>query len=200
MRLEIRAQLFDDLPADALNLRAISFPAADGALVGVDEFDQRSLHIVFRDGSKIAAYGRLTIDAPGVFRTWSRGAAQVPSGPDIADLGRCCVHQDYRRLELLRSVCLESLIHSFDLNIAHVNGAHVPGRFLAGTLHDIGFCAAGDCVESFEPNGNKTYQPVSCDLKASAGLWPAQRKLVEDHLATQGVSLRCYPFLSSVGL
>jgi hypothetical protein len=168
MRREISAQCFERIPADALNLRASRFPAPDGSLVGGDEFDDR---------------------APGVFSTWSKGAAEVPSGPDIADLGRCCVHPDYRRLELLRSVGLEGLIHSFSLNMAHVNGAHVPGRFLAASSQDMGFRSVGPCVESFEPNGNKTYQPVSCDLKSSADLWPAHREPVENHLAAHGFSL-----------
>jgi hypothetical protein len=98
MHREIRAQLFDGPPTNALNLRAVGFHAADRTLVEGDEFDERSVHIVFREDSRIAAYGRLTIGAPGIFSTW-KDAVQVPSGSDIADLGRCCVHQDYHRTE-----------------------------------------------------------------------------------------------------
>lgn len=189
MLREIRAEITDRIPSDALSLRAARFPSASGELVGGDSFDERSLHLVFREGSTIAVYGRLTIGIPGVFRTWSRGAAQIPEGVNVADLGRCCVHTDYRRLELLRSVCVEALGYSFHRNLSYVNGTYIPGRFLAGSLHDMGFKAAGPCVESFEPNGNKTYQPVTCDLKESANLWPAQRALVSDFLAKQGFTL-----------
>jgi hypothetical protein len=189
MLREIRAEIVDQIPPDALALRAARFPSASGGLVEGDCFDERSLHIVFREGSTIAVYGRLTIGAPGVFRTWSRGAAQVPEGTDVADLGRCCVHSYYRRLELLRSVCVEALAYSFNRNLSHVNGTYIPGRFLAGSLHDMGFKTSGPCAESFEPNGNKTYQPVTCDLKDSACLWPAQQTLVSDFLAKQGFIL-----------
>jgi predicted GNAT family N-acyltransferase len=191
MHREIRAQLFDRLPADALDLRAVSFPAADGTLVGSDEFDARSLHIVFREDSRIAAYGRLTIGAPGVFRTWSRGAAVLPDGFDVADLGRCCVHPDYRRLELLRAVCVEALIYASEHQIAHANGAYKPGRHLAAMLHEIGYSDCGLPVEEFEPNGNiVTIQPVTCNLRSTIHRWLAQQRLVSEHLAAQGFSLR----------
>jgi hypothetical protein len=187
---ELKADLFDRIPADALNLRASRFPAPNGLLVGKDEFDERSLHLVFREGSEIAGYVRLTIGAPGVFRAWSRGAALIPEGDQVADLGRCCVHPTYRRLELLRSLCVEALIYAFTQNLTHVNGTHIPGRFLATSLHDMGLFPAGPPVESFEPNGSKIYQPVSCSLKSSAHLWLAQRKLVKDHLAAHGFFLK----------
>jgi hypothetical protein len=190
MNREIRAELLDCIPADALNLRATRFPSPDGALVRSDEFDKRSVHIVFREASQIAVYGRLTIGAPGVFRTWSRGTAEIPEGPNVADLGRCCIHPAYSRLELLRSVCVEALAYAFQRNLTHVNGTYVPGRFLAASLHDMGFRATGPCVESYEPNGNKTYQPVTCDLRASAALWQAQREVVSLHLAGHGFFLK----------
>jgi hypothetical protein len=186
---EIRAELYGRIPLDALDLRAERFPAPEGSKVRGDEFDDRSLHIILREGSEIAGYGRLTVGTPGIFRTWSRGAAQIPEGQDVADLGRCCVNPAYRRLELLRSLCVEALIYGFKQNLAHVNGTHIPGRFLATSLHDMGFLPAGPCVESFEPNGRKIYQPVSCQLRSSAALWPAQRKLVADHLGAHGFSL-----------
>jgi hypothetical protein len=189
MLREIIAEIVDQIPADALALRAVRFPSASGERVERDSFDERSLHIIFREGSEIAVYGRLTIGVPGVFRTWSRGAAQIPEGTDVADLGRCCVNPDYRRLELLRSVCVEALAYSFNRKITHVNGTYIPGRFLAGSLHDMGFKTAGPCVESFEPNGNKMYQPVTCDLKESANLWPAQQALVSEFLAKHGFTL-----------
>jgi hypothetical protein len=131
MSREIRAELFDRIPADALDLRTSRFPASDGSLVGSDEFDERSLHVVFREAAQFAAYVRLTIGAPGVFRTWSQGAAAIPEGPEVADLGRCCVHPAYKRLELLRSACVEALVYSFKRNLTHVNGTHVPVTKLA---------------------------------------------------------------------
>jgi hypothetical protein len=68
-----------------------------------------------------------------------------------------------------------------------VNGAHIPGRFLAGTLHSLGFRQSGKPVKEFEPNGNTvTIQPVTCDLKTSAHEWAAQRIFCIDHLAANG--------------
>jgi hypothetical protein len=189
MLREIGAEIFDHIPAAALVLRAARFPAPSGELIGCDEFDERSLHIVFREGPAIAGYVRLTIGAPGVFRTWSRGTAKIPEGREVADLSRCCVNPAYRRLELLRSLCVEALIFAYERKLVYVNGTHVPGRFLATSLHDIGFRASGPCVESFEPNGKKIYQPLTCCLESSAGLWAAQQQLVANHLAVHGYSL-----------
>jgi hypothetical protein len=71
-----------------------------------------------------------------------------------------------------------------------VNGAHIPGRFLAGTLHALGFRKSGKPVEEFEPNGNTVIiQPVTCALKESAGGWTAQRALCIAHLAVRGFTL-----------
>ncbi len=168
----ITAELFSSIPT-ALALRSSRFPSSDGKLVGIDEFDARSLHIVFREASQIAAYGRLTTGAPGVFRTWSREAAQIPEEEEVADLGRCCVQPEYARLELLRSVRVEAFVYCLSQKLGHVNGTHIPGRNLVGSLHEMGFRAAGPCVESFEPNGNKMNQPVTCELKESMDMWPA---------------------------
>jgi hypothetical protein len=90
-------------------------------------------------------------------------------------------------MELLRLVCLEGLMYALTSSMRVVNGAYIPGRFLAGTLHELGFCESGTPVDEFEPNGNRvTIQPVTCDLKASVNRWSTQRALCLQHLANCG--------------
>ncbi len=166
---EIHFLATETIPADALALRAACFPGPGDPEGGEDDFDRRSVHLILRETSRVAAYGRLTIGAPGVFRTWSNGAAQLPEGSDVADLGRCFVHPDYRGLGLLKLVCLEGLRLASKLSMRVVNGAYIPGHFVAGCVHDIGFRDSGNPVEQHEPNGLKvTIQLVTCELGMSA--------------------------------
>jgi hypothetical protein len=184
---EITLHVSESVPDDVLAARAVQFPGPSTAKCVSDAFDERSIHLMIWEASQLAAYGRLTLGPPGVFRTWSHGAAQIPEGRDVADLGRCFVQPDYRRLELLRLMCLEGLTYALTCSMRVVNGAYIPGRFLAGTLHELGFCDSGTPVDEFEPNGCRvTIQPVTCDLRASANRWSAQRALCLQHLAKCG--------------
>lgn len=173
------------LSESALELRSASFP---GPPDRGDAFDERSVHVFVRHGDGIAAYGRLTFD--GVFRTWSRGAACLPHGPTVADLGRCCVAPTYRGLSLFRLVCLEALGHATALGLSSVNGACVPGRGPMPALRELGFEASGPTIELLEPNGNRaTVQPLVCDLGAAAARWEGQRGACVAHLRARGYDL-----------
>jgi hypothetical protein len=193
---EIALQVSETIPGDVLAVRAECFPGPDSAGErGADLFDGRSIHLLLRESSQIAAYGRLTLGPPGVFRTWSRGAAQIPEGQNVADLGRCFVHEDYRSLKLLRLVCLEALTVAFGRSMQIVNGAYVPGSFLVQALRDIGFIESGTAVSQFEPNGLEiSIQPVTCDLKSSCHQWDAERNLCLQHLADRGFGFRRQSF------
>ena len=144
---ELTLHISAAVPDDVLAARAACFPGPTAGQSATDPFDDRSIHVMIRETTRLAAYGRLTLGPPGVFRTWSCRAAEIPEGPEVADLGRCFVQLDYRRLELLRLVCLEALTYSHKRSIRVVNGAHIPGRFLAGTLHALGFREIGQACK-----------------------------------------------------
>jgi len=186
---QLELHVSDQISEDEMFARAAYFPGPTQSLTSED-FDSRSVHIVFRHGNSIAAYIRLTEGPPGVFRTWSRGAAMLTEGPDVADLSRCFVHHRYRRLELLRAVYLAGLLEASQRSMRLVNTVYTPGRYLAGTLRDIGFANSSNECTSFEPNGNtRICQPMTCDLLASRALRADQWERCERHLASNGFTI-----------
>jgi predicted GNAT family N-acyltransferase len=134
-------------------LRALCFPGSDPARSSRDEFDSRSIYVVNEIHGELAAYGRLTPGPRAVFETWSRGIAEIPTGPNIADLGRCMIAPAYRGLDLITLICLDGLLLAAEMGFERVVGAVVPGRKLSAMLHEIGFRNSGRIVQSYEENG-----------------------------------------------
>ncbi len=153
----------DVLLHGAAQLRSACFHGPVGT--GTDSFDERSVHITFSRAGSTIAYARLTRGAPGLFNAWSKGKADLPAGPDIADLGRCCVHPDFRGQRLFSAVCLAACAWARASGCSRVNGSYISGATAGRALHEVGFRDHGSCVKHFEPNGNVlVVQPITLSL------------------------------------
>ena len=171
-------------------LRSVCFPGSDPSRSSRDEFDSRSIYIVNEIEGSLAAYGRLTPGPHAVFETWSRGAARIPTGPNVADLGRCMVAPEHRGLDLITLVCLDGLLLAREMGFECVVGAVVPGRKLAAMLYEIGFRDSGPIVKSYEENGAIfTLQPLVATC-AKGGLWEELRQALVEKLAGKGYAVR----------
>ena len=170
-------------------LRQVCFPGPVPVESSRDQFDARSIYPVVRIDGQIAAYGRLTAGPNAVFETWTGGAADIPTGPEVADLGRCLVAPVHRGLDLITLVCLEGLLLAAELGFKQVVGAVIPGRKLAAMLYEIGFRDSGSVVTEQEPNGNTiAIQPlVACCSQVD--LWAVARSRVLQQLAEKGYRL-----------
>jgi len=170
-------------------LRSVCFPGSDPSRSSRDEFDSRSIYVVNEVQGKLAAYGRLTPGPRSVFETWSQGVAQIPTGPNVADLGRCMVAPEHRGLDLITLVCLDGLLLAAEMGFDYVVGAVVPGRKLAAMLYEIGFRDSGPIVQSYEENGAVfTLQPLVAACTQSAR-WEELRQRVVKKLAGRGYAV-----------
>lgn len=172
--------------AEMDRLRQVCFPGPATVESSRDQFDARSIYPVARIDGQIAAYGRLTAGPNAVFETWTAGAADIPTGPKVADFGRCLVAPNHRGLDLITLVCLEGLLLAAELGFRQVVGAVIPGRKLAAMLYEIGFRDSGGVVTEQEPNGNSvSIQPlVACCSQVV--MWEAARSRLLDRLGDSG--------------
>ncbi len=171
---------------DMDRLRQVCFPGPSPVESSRDQFDARSIFPVVHIDGQIAAYGRLTAGLNAVFETWTAGAADIPTGPEVADLGRCLVAPAHRGSNLITLVCLEGLLLAAELGFKQVVGAVIPGRKLSAMLYEIGFRDSGGVVTEQEPNGNTvSIQPlVACCSQVA--MWDAARSRVLEQLADKG--------------
>jgi hypothetical protein len=175
-----------ELDADMDQLRLICFPPVNGIDSTRDEFDARSWFPTVRIDTKVAAYGRLTLGPNAVFETWSRGTAKIPTGKEVADLGRCMVDPEFRGIDLITFVCLDSMLLAAKLGCRQVVGAVIPNRRLVDRLHAIGFRDSGEPVQQFAPNRSPvTIQPLVAEC-ALVPDWFAHRTRMIAEYRQQG--------------
>lgn len=153
--------------------------------VVADEFDNRSQHVGIWLGSAVIATGRMTPGPQSVFETWSRGEADIPTGPNVVDISRITVRPDMRRLGLSAFVLLECLRRSMDGRFEFVVGATVPHGPIFNLLRRAGFADAGKVVELCESQGQRVeVQPmVAVPCPALANLWSDMQEEVQSRLA-----------------
>lgn len=169
----------DHLSADADLLRSACFPGPIDRPTSADEFDDRSQHVEIRDGTCLAAYGRLTPGPMAYFQSWTDGTGTIPDGPDCVDLGRCCVAPSYRGRDLIILVCLEAMIRAADDGFKTIIGAVVPGRRLEDRLLNIGFVHSGTPVTIRCPNGQvETIQPLIAETAEQLSAWCSHRDAI----------------------
>jgi hypothetical protein len=156
----LKISLANELTEEMDRLRSVCFPSRSLAS-SRDVFDSKSYYPVIEVRGELAAFGRLTPGPQSVFETWTHGKAQIPTGPDVIDLGRCMVAPKFRQLDLITLLCVEGFLIGAEKNFRAVVGAVKPGRKLANRLYAIGFKDSGPAVRDFEPNGDSVIiQPV----------------------------------------
>lgn len=172
-------------------LRLSCFAGSIKLMTSRDVFDDRSLHVTARVGSEtIAAYGRMTPGPNAVFENWTYNKAQIPTGRNVLDLGRCLVNPDYRGLGLFDIICIAALLYAKDKDYKYVVGSYVPGTKVGGNLRELGFEASGEVVLEDEPTEvNVPIQPMVIDLSVKYGLWPAIMQKRRAFLETKGYIL-----------
>lgn len=71
-----------------------------------------------------------------------------------------------------------------------VNGAYIPGRWLAQTLYEVGFRKSGTVVHEYESNGNCVQvQPLTCDIRDASSHWSEQHARCVERLSANGYIL-----------
>ncbi|MDB5025403.1 MAG: hypothetical protein JWP78_3158 [Mucilaginibacter sp.] len=178
----------DDIPADVFDMREICFP---GPFKHSDPNDSRSKHIVIKEATKIVAAGRVTTGKPGIINQWTNYASALPEGEHIADLSRCFVNPEYRKLELLRKVCLECVLYANSVGIKQMAASFITHRkYIGSMLNDLGFISNGAVVRSLESNGLENKLNVGvCDMEVSGNLWVNQSIICVQHLRNNGFEI-----------
>jgi hypothetical protein len=178
---------YDDIPTDVFDMREICFP---GPFKHTDPNDSRSKHIVIKDGATIAAAGRVTIGKPGIINQWTNDVAALPENEYTADLSRCFVNPAYRKLELLRKVCLECVLYAHSLGIKQMAASFITHRqYIGDMLNGLGFISNGVKVNSPESNGLKNELFIGvCDMQIEKNDWADQDFFCITHLANNGFS------------
>jgi hypothetical protein len=171
---------------DADHLRLLCFPPAAPVDSSRDVFDTRSLHVRICIDTKLAACARLTAGPQSVIETWTAGAANVPTGPHVADYSRGCVAPSHRGLGLFRLLSVESLLLAAASGFTHVVGALIPGEKHAHTLYSLGFQNSGSLVQGHDSVGQSALvQPlvVSC---SNAHHWKQFKSELQSQLNQSG--------------
>ncbi|MBL0941232.1 MAG: hypothetical protein IBJ00_00650 [Alphaproteobacteria bacterium] len=149
-------------------LRVQCFPTYKNKSTSRDQFDERSKHIVVFVNNIIAAYGRLTPGPNAVFESWTQGRAQIPTGEDIIDLGRCCVSPLYRGTLLYETIILRGFQYAEDNKFKYVAGGYEVERYLGVRLLKLGFEHSGEAVYaggSADGIGKTLIQPIVFKIK-----------------------------------
>jgi hypothetical protein len=120
------------------------FPTGDAA----DQFDGWSTHVLARVDGRLAASLRLTPGPHAWFEFLSEGRADIPTGPDVADLSRAMVAPAFRGQGhgLFELVMVEGLLLAHDRGFRHVVGGMVPGRRFRPFLEQLGYAFPGPAV------------------------------------------------------
>ncbi len=153
-------------------LRQNAFPSVKPVDTSYDEFDGRSKHIVIKIDNVIAAYGRLTPGPNAVFENWTHGKAEIPTGEDVVDLGRCLVNSRFNGLGLLTLVFLAGVNYAKENGFKYVVGSVIPHEKVGPKLYKLGFLNCGNPVYEDEPNeSNILVQPLACNVEQNHHLW-----------------------------
>jgi GNAT superfamily N-acetyltransferase len=177
------------LAADAGRWRRLVFAGQGIGDCARDAWDDRSDHVEIRRDRELAAYARLTLGPNGFFATWTQGEARIPTGPDVADLGRCFVVPEFRGLGLMRVICLEALSRAEDRGCRAVVGGVVPGSRWGTLLEEIGLEACGPTVAGRGATATVHFQPLVCDVVRHAPRWTDFRNRALERLERSGFSL-----------
>lgn len=180
----------DVLTDDVDRLRMLCFPAAPTLSSSRDAFDARSTHVLVLVDHAVAAYGRLTPGPMAVFESWTKGVAQIPTGPAVADLGRCLVAPRFRGLGMFSLVCLQSLMFAAERGFTNVVGAVIPGQRHAASLYAIGFHDSGPVVQGVDSTGRlESIQPLVADC-SEVDRWKVLRTDACEALRYKGLDVR----------
>ena len=152
-------------------LRMESFPGVYKRSTSLEEFDSRSWFPLIYIDNELAAYGRLTPGPSSVFEVWTQGKAEIPTGTDVVDLGRCMVSPKFRGHDLFQVVCLEAFLVASKLGYRQIVGAVIPGRRVAAVLYGLGFRNSGVAVEAIEPNKTVLIQPLVISISGNVEHW-----------------------------
>lgn len=189
--MELTISLEGEFTNEVDRLRCSCFPGNYVGDTSEDPFDSRSQHILIRSGDDLAACARLTPGPDAVFETWTRGRAAIPTGPDVADLGRCAVGPEFRGSGLLRLLCVEGLLAAERGGFCQVVGAVIPGEPFQAMLESLGLLPSGEPVEEWEPSGlSFVVQPLACEVRQFADQWLHGRDLVRARLGLRGIGVR----------
>jgi predicted GNAT family N-acyltransferase len=166
--ITLSSHIQDRFSSNLGDLRELCFPGDNAKGSYEDEFDKKSAYLVIMRENELVAYGRLTPGPNSVFYTWSKGKIEMPNSKSSIDLGRCMVNPQYRGMDLLRVICILSLLYAKQKGYRYVNGTSRPGRGLMNMLEEIGYVKSGCIVNSYEPNGAVIQlQPFTCDFENS---------------------------------
>jgi hypothetical protein len=170
-------------------LRMECFPGAYDMSTSREEFDNRSWFPLIYFDNELAAYGRLTPGPSSVFEVWTKGKAEIPTGTDVVDLGRCMVSPKFRGLDLLRLVCLEAFLLASKLGYSQIVGAVIPGRRAVEVLHSLGFSNSGVVVEASEPNKTVLIQPLVISVSKNVENWIDLKGQILSDIRKKGVEI-----------
>ncbi|HMH48787.1 MAG TPA: hypothetical protein VK548_01040 [Candidatus Acidoferrum sp.] len=138
-RLTVR--LVSEFSVAMETLRA-GWVARAGAAAG-DEFDERSRHVIVHRHALPAGMVRITMGEPSILATWSRNAAPLPRGAEVAELTRGVVAPPARRLGIYRLAMLETVLRLRTLGASIATAAVEPDFPGLRFLGDLGFVAVG---------------------------------------------------------
>ena len=190
----VRVSVQNILTQEMDKLRQHCFPSAKPMHTSLDEFDSKSQHIVITIQDTLAAYGRLTAGPAAVFEKWTQGRANIPTGKEVIDLGRCLVNPKFRGLGLLELVILTGLMRANDQGYQHVVGTYVPGEKVGEKLHKLGFVNSGTTVYEDETGGvTVLVQPVTCNVIQKKYLWQPILEANTAFLNSKGYTLAEFP-------
>ena len=171
------------------SLRMECFPGAYEMSTSREEFDNRSWFPVIYFDNELAAYGRLTPGPGSVFEVWTKGKAEIPTGTDVVDLGRCMVSAKFRGLDLFRLVCLEAFLLASKLGYSQIVGAVIPGRRAVEALYSLGFSDSGVVVEASEPNKTVLIQPLVISVSRNVENWIDLKRQILSDIRKKGVEI-----------
>lgn len=138
-----------DIFNDPMNrLRVECFPEEGWVGSARDEFDAVSTHVTCAAGGRLVGYLRLTPATRGYFRSRLGTEAALPDSRTSVDLGRACVHPDFRGRALFEVLLLYGLVLAADVGYAFAVGSSRPERRLRALLHDLGFHDSGPKVRA----------------------------------------------------
>jgi len=190
---EIETICSTDLDEAADRLRLECFPPAGPVATSRDEFDGRSLHVMNCIDKALAAYGRLTAGPQSVLETWTRGAAQVPTGAHVVDYSRGCVAPAFRRQGVFQLLCVDILLAASAAGFQHVVASVIPGKVHAHTMYELGFEDCGPPVMAYDSVGQSAMiQPllISC---ADADRWQQLRSTLLSRITQVASATRLSP-------